>query len=456
VAKKKKAAKKKAGKKKAAKKKAPAKKKAAAKKKKAPAKKKKAAAAVEDDLVAPKKKKNGKGKIAIIRRSYREGAEKGIGFARTVWSDIWEKRILRDFALKSNMKTTGVILTHPEAIALHRFVYGWKAGERSFPKRDYARCLNVDFDAEGHLLDRGDNCPACTFFGKPAMIALAFAIGDLRRQFDKDGNEIPWAVKRILLQNFTIRDAILQAVELAAARERREEEIAGSVFQITRGQGRQVVRIGDVWVYEKFANVEGATFQKMLALVPDWKEEYPYLDEKLIKEMCQIHMRVGAEHPLDQGDMWDNDGAQEIFGASGTTKAKVSSAAKEEEKPAEEDDLMGPSAGTSKGPALSEMEDIEEEEEADEATEEEEEEVEVVVGTEVTFVDDDEGELTGKVTKIDGDEYTVDVEDEGEIYEYVKSIDELTVVEEEEEEEEEGTEEEEDEDDDLPFPEEDL
>jgi hypothetical protein len=431
----KKGTKKTAGRKKAATKKAATKKAA-----------KPAAADATDDLAAPPKRvASSKGKISIIRRAFKEGAEKGIGFSRTVWSDVWDKRVLRDFSLKGGNKTSAVILTDPSPIALHRIVYGWKSGgDNAFPKREFVRCIAVEFDEEGHLVETGKTCPVCTFFGKPSGIALIFAIGDIRRQYDKAGLEIPWAVKRILLNNFTVRDAIIQAVELAAARERREEDIAGSVFQVSRGQGKKTVRIGDVWVYERFANVGGATFQKMLANVPSWEDEYPYLDEAILKTMCQLHMKVGADHALDASDAWDSDGAQELFGSDAGAASKTA----DKTPAADDDDLMGPSANSEGGPSLSDMDDIPEEggEEEEGGTEEAgggEEEVEVEVGTVVTFEDKEEGTLQGVIASIDGDVYVVDVEDSGEVYEYKKSIEELSVIVD-------------DEDDDLPFPEEDL
>ena len=435
-------AKKKAAAKKKVAKKAVAKKKSAAKKKKKSVEAEAPASSDTDDLAAaPKRQANKKGKISIIRRAFKEGAEKGIGFSRTVWSEIWDNRVLRDFSLKANQKTSGVILTDPEPIALHKIVNGWQSGnDNSFAKRDFVRCTAVKFDGEGHLVDTGKSCEVCTFYGKPSGIALIFALGDIRRQYDKDGNEIPWAVKRIILNNYTIRDSIIQAVELAAARERREENIAGSVFQITRGPGKKTVRIGDVWVYERFANVNGATFRKMLALVPKWTDEYPAFDSATLKAMCEIHMKVGTDHKLDSSDMWDADGAQELFGAGGTSTPKGAPA------PAADDDLMGPAANTPAGPTLSEMDDISSAEEEEEEEGEGDEEVEIELGTIVTFEDPDEGTLQGTVTKIAGDTYTVDVDDDGEIYEYEKTIEELTVV----------VDDEEDEDDDLPFPEEDL
>jgi len=407
------------------------------------------AVAVDDDLMAPARKSEVKGKISIIRRAFAEGAEQGLGFVRTVWSDIWDKRSLRDFALKNGQRTRGAILTNPVPIPLHTLVTNWVSGKQSFASRDHVRCSRLRFDEEGHLVETGKECAACTFLGQPPKIFLIFGIGDIRTQFDKDGNQIAWSVKRILLNNFSVRDAIIDAVEMAATRERRDADIAGSLFQITRGTGSKIPRIGDVWVYERFVNMEGATFKKMIALLPDWNEEYPLVDAETMKAMCQIHMNVGSQNTLNNQDMWDEEGAQELFGKS-KTATKSSGKSKTEE---EEDDLMGPAAGSTKGPSLSEMDDLEdmaekeeeEEEEVEEKEEEEETEEEIEIGTQVIFEELNEGPLAGTVSLITDKNATVEVEENGEVYEYEVPLEDLTVVDGDD-----------DDDNDLPFPEEEL
>ena len=235
-------------------------------------------------------------------------------------SNMWKARGGLPFRLPNNKTTKIVFLTDVTWVPVFDVAIGEKKGPKGrYPVIESFRSTDViEISADGEQIRSGRKCLFSKALGRgPKLVAVA-KIVDLTPFKTKDGKEVPWAVRSIVIPS---NSNVLQ--HLAATSEVSGKSVRYGLFSVARSGSEKSPKIGDSWTYvEHLSEADIAAEAGMLnaANSIDFDAGYPVLDDGDILPILRTHRRISDK--FSDGNQknpiltYDEDGMNEACGSA--------------------------------------------------------------------------------------------------------------------------------------------
>lgn len=252
-------------------------------------------------------------------------------------SNMWKARGGLPFRLPNNKSTNIVFLTDITWIPVFDIAIGEKKGPKGrYPIIESFRSTDViGISPDGDPIKTGRKCLFSKALGRgPKLIAVA-KIVDLTPFKTKEGKEVPFSVRSIVIPS---NSNVLQ--QLAATSEVSGKSPCYGHYTVARSGSDKAVKIGDSWTYVgHMAEAEIAAETAMLAAAEaiDFDAGYPVLEDSDIVGLLKNHRRISDKFSDAQQKnpilTYDEDGMDAVCGAttkvaSGQTTQSAPTAAK--------------------------------------------------------------------------------------------------------------------------------
>jgi hypothetical protein len=236
-------------------------------------------------------------------------------------SNMWKARGGLPFRLPNNKTTTIVFLTDVTWIPVFDVAIGEKKGPKGrYPVIESFRSTDlIGISPDGEQIRSGRKCLFAKALGRgPKLVAVA-KIVDLTPFKTKDGRDIPWAVRSIVIPS---NSNVIQ--QLAATSEVSGKSVCYGAFSVSRSGSEKSVKIGDSWTYkEHFAATDIDEDMMIAANAIDFDAGYPILEDSEVVNVLRTHRRISDK--FNDGSQqknpiltYEEDGIVAVCGASTT------------------------------------------------------------------------------------------------------------------------------------------
>lgn len=235
----------------------------------------------------------------------------------SVWSQIWAHRGPFDFSLKKNEDAKICFLTDIMVFPAHEVIYGWVEKGYSFPSTDFVR--SSAWNADGTESGEPDYIGQIT--GRDPRILGVAVILDTRPYTNKDGEKIPFTVRRVVIKQQAVMDVLKAMTETSG------QDLRLARFQVSRTGQDKSARIGDSWfpqtyVTEADLDAHYGGWREALEKI-DLDKGYPTLDKAQQLQVMQQYGRVADKHSTSQSWLinYNKDVLEQLLGGGDTTAA---------------------------------------------------------------------------------------------------------------------------------------